>query len=86
MDVKGIISRVASDVVVEQFSVPMMGKLNCAQDGGSYAILEVPEEFVESVYQAIYEPGMEKPPNYAPHISVMSDDELEKVGKIEEDG
>ena len=86
MNMVAIAIRVASDAVVEQYSVPMVGRLSCSQKGGEYAILEVPQDFAESVYEAIHEPPMEKPPNYAPHISVMTDEELAEIGDVEEDG
>ena len=84
-----IANRIAADTVTEFNTVPMVGKLNCSQKGGNYAILEVPKDFVESIYKAIWQEGMEKPPNYSPHISVITEEELEQIGgkdKIKEDG
>lgn len=87
MNVNELILRIAGDTVVEHSKIPMRGKFTCNQKGGSYAILEIPEGFVEPIYKAIHEEGMQKPDD-APHISVMTDDELEEIGKenIQEDG
>jgi len=87
MNVNELALRLAGDTIIEHKNIPMKGKFTCNQKGGSYAILEVPEGFVEPIYKAIQEDGMQKPDD-APHISVMTDEELEEVGKenIEEDG
>jgi len=82
---KQISLRIAGDTVIEHKSVPMTGKLNCKQDSGSYIVLDVPKDFADSIYEAIKEEGMERP-EYAPHISVMTDEEHKKVGDIEECG
>lgn len=84
-----IVNRVSAQTMMEYPAVPMVGKLKCSQKDGSYAILEVPKDFVESISKAIWKDGMEKPPNYSPHISVITDEELEQIGgkdKIKEDG
>jgi len=76
----------AGNTVTEYPAVPMKGKLKVQNKKGSYAILTVPKDFVNNIYETIYEEDMEKPPDYDPHISVMTDEEVEKVGPIEEVG
>jgi hypothetical protein len=82
---KHLAKKIASDVLMERLNVPMMGTLNCDQKDGDYAILEVPKDFTDAVYDAIKEDGMERP-EYGAHISVMTDEELKQVGQVEEDG
>jgi len=77
--------KLAADTKTEYDNVPMRGKLNAIQKDGSYAVLEVPEDFCNSIFKSIYRPGMIKP-DKKPHISVMTDEELEMVGKIREHG
>ena len=67
----------AANTVTEAASVPMVGKLKAGTDG-KYAVLKVPQEFVDRVYDAIYEEGMEKP-EYDAHISVMDKDEMDQL-------
>jgi len=75
----------ASETVLEKSQVPMIGRLS-AKDKGKYAILEVPQEFADAIYDAIYEEGMEKPDEHA-HISVMNKDETNQLNMpLEEDG
>jgi hypothetical protein len=76
-------SIVAGDTVTEYMKIPMTGELKVKP--GSYVTLEVPQEFTDNVYNAIYEEGMEKPEHGA-HISVMTDFENDKFGPIFEDG
>jgi hypothetical protein len=73
-------------MTVERFSVPMKGKLRAQQKEGDYVVLEVPEDFAESVFEAVKQPGMEKPPRYRPHISVFTDEEVKKIGELKEAG
>ena len=68
---------IASDTITEYASVPMVGKLK-ASEKGKYAILQTPQDFVDAIYEAIYEEGMEKP-KYGSHISVMDKDEMDKL-------
>lgn len=81
-----IIDKIAGDTLREHIAVPMMGTLRAPTKDNKYVILEVPEDFCNSIYEAIYEEGMQKPPDFKPHISVMTDDEFKKIKNIEEDG
>lgn len=67
----------AANTFTEEANVPMLGKLK-AGTPGKYAVLKVPQEFVDRVYDAIYEDGMEKP-EYDAHISVMDKDEMAQL-------
>ena len=82
---QSLINRIADDVLMEHLNIPMMGVLDASQKNGSYAVLNVPEDFVDSIYEAIKEDGMEKPDGGA-HISVMTGEELDSIKPIEEDG
>jgi len=74
----------ATDTVLEKSQVPMIGKLKANQKG-KYAILEVPKEFADAIYDAIYEEGMQKPDDHA-HISVMNKEEIDQLDMpLEED-
>jgi len=86
-DFEKMASRVASDPSVLYMSVPMVGRLNLNQEGGSYGILEISEDFKRSVFEAIREPGMEYDGEYKAHISVFTEDEMgQLVHPIEESG
>ena len=85
MSVKNVISRIAGDVVLESLGVPMTGVLEAQKEEGDYLVLKVSQEFLDIVYEAIKLPGMEKS-SYPAHISVMTDEELNQVGKIKEVG
>jgi len=82
---ESIIKKIANDVLMEHLNIPMIGTLDASQKSGSYAVLDVPQDFVDAIYEAIKEDGMEKPDDNA-HISVMTDEELNGVKPIEEDG
>jgi hypothetical protein len=77
----------AANTVTEYSSVPMKGTLKVQKGNGHYAVLTVPEDFADNIFETIKgkEEGMEKPP-YNPHISVMTDEEVDSVGPIEEAG
>lgn len=71
-------------------NIPMVGKLTLNQKDGDYGILEVSEEFKKSVFDAIYEDGMEYDLEHAAHISVFNEKEVEQIkeeyGEISEEG
>ncbi len=69
----------------------LAGMLYLSKSG--WLLLSVPNAFIRGVFAAMHEPGIELPPNehgkiFNAHISVMSKEEVDKIGpeKIKERG
>jgi len=74
-----------ADTDTEYPFVPFMGKLNKPDGPGRYITLSVPQKFVDSVFDRIKkdDPDIIKGPDKT-HISVMTDDDIEEAGGIDE--
>jgi len=75
----------SSDADIEFQRVPMTGRLTLLKGDGGFLMLEIPQDFVDQVFNAIDEEGIEKPDHRA-HISVMSGEELSKIENVKEVG
>ena len=75
---------VANDTSLEYKTVPIKGKLSLKKGDGDFLMVEIPQDFLDSVFEAIKKKGMQKP-EYRAHVSVMNSTELDGI-KIEEIG
>jgi hypothetical protein len=75
----------SNPISLEYSSVPISGTLSLEKADDNFLMVEIPQEFLDKVYESIQEDGMEKP-KYRAHISVMYHDEIEKAGEIDEVG
>jgi len=74
----------SNDTNIEHQKVPLNGRLSLQKGGGDFLMVEIPQEFLDQVYEAIQEDGMQKP-DYRAHVSVMSGDEMNDI-EVEEVG
>jgi hypothetical protein len=59
----------------------MVGRFKIQEGDGSYGVLEVPEDFKRSVFDAIKTREMQYDDGHGAHISVFTDEELEGMPK-----
>jgi len=75
---------ISNDTSIEHKKVPIVGRLSLKKGDGDFLKVEIPQEFSDSVFEAIKEEGMQKP-EYRAHVSVMNSDELDGI-EVEEVG
>jgi hypothetical protein len=74
--------KMASDTSVEYNKVPMVGRLNIQAGSGSYGVLDISEDFKRSVFEAIKTSGMQYDHEHGAHISVFTDEELDRMPEV----
>jgi len=75
---------ISNDINFEHQKIPINGRLSLQKGDGDFLMVEIPQEFLDQVYEAIQEKGMQKP-DYRAHISVMSGNEMNDI-EVEEVG
>ena len=68
----------SNDTSIEHKKVPIMGVLSLKKGDDDFLKVEIPQEFLDNVFEAIKEEGMQKP-EYRAHVSVMNSDELSGI-------
>ena len=75
----------ASDATVAYPQIPLKGRLSLQKGGGDFLMVEMPQDLLDQVFEAIKTDDMQKS-DYRAHISAMSGDELKNIENIEEVG